>query len=933
MDQLKNVCHRLSLRKPQEKALSLLADIVRCPAWHNKDADALLHHVRTMCPSFASFDRDFPSFCFALATGVGKTRLMGAFIAWLHLEHGLRNFFVLAPNLTIYQKLRTDFTPGTPKYVFRGIGEFARRPPFIITGDDFAENPYVRGGLGDTEENVRINIFNIDKMTARVANSKLEKDDARRSLPRMRRLSEYLGTSYFEYLAELKDLVLLMDESHRYRAEAGMEALNELSPRLGLELTATPQVEQGKRQPRRFGNIVYEYTLAEAIRDGFVKEPAVVTRQNFDPARSTPEELERIKLEDGLQVHENTKVALATYANDAGTPRVKPFILVIAGDIEHAHRLQTLLESEQVYGGRYRGKVITVHSRAKGGSEGEEIVRQLLTVEEPDNPVEIVIHVNMLKEGWDVTNLYTIIPLRAANSRTLVEQSIGRGLRLPYGRRTGCDAVDRLSIIAHDRFQEIVDNAGREDSIFRKGLVIGRDLPNVQQAAVSVPSLADMVLGGSQASVDDAPLVLTPQADAAEKPAVSQLAPQAAPPSLVEQARTRAARLFVSERDKRIAALTLAEIKRRESCRSSAELQDENVQRHIRQAVAAALPREQAELMPQMGVPSLAEQVREATRIYCELSIDIPRVIVMPEGDVRCYYDDFTLDCSGISLQPVDEEILIRHLQSRREEHLRGEPVIRATQRPEDYLVCALMDYDDINYDEHADRLYDLSGQLVAHLRAYLPDEDAVANVLQYYQRTLAENIHGQMRRHFHMEAARYAAHVSRGFTSLKPCNYTVEKGTRPRPFHAPLSDGEKSRIRGMLFEGFSKSLFPLMRFDSNAERLFCIVLENDGQVLKWMRPAVNGFQIRYTGGRAYTPDFVAQTAAENWLCEVKRRSDLTDDDVRDKAAAAREWCRNASAHTQNNGGNPWRYLLIPHDIIRENMTLAGLANACTLNP
>lgn len=105
-----------------------------------------------------------------------------------------------------------------------------------------------------------------------------------------------------------------------------------------------------------------------------------------------------------------------------------------------------------------------------------------------------------------------------------------------------------------------------------------------------------------------------------------------------------------------------------------------------------------------------------------------------------------------------------------------------------------------------------------------------------------------------------------------------------------------------------------------------------------WLRrcsghPAVNGFQIRYTSGRAYTPDFVAQTAAENWLCEVKRRSDLTDDEVRDKAVAAREWCRNASAHTHNNGGTPWRNLLIPHDIIQENMTLAGLANACTLNP
>jgi type III restriction enzyme len=99
------------------------------------------------------------------------------------------------------------------------------------------------------------------------------------------------------------------------------------------------------------------------------------------------------------------------------------------------------------------------------------------SVENPDNPVEIVIHVNMHKEGWDVTNLYTIVPLRAANSRTLVEQSIGRGLRLPYGKRTGVAAVDRLTIVSHERFQEIIDEANRPDSIIRTGIVIGRDIP------------------------------------------------------------------------------------------------------------------------------------------------------------------------------------------------------------------------------------------------------------------------------------------------------------------------------------------------------------------------------------------------------------------------------------------------------------------------
>jgi type III restriction enzyme len=104
--------------------------------------------------------------------------------------------------------------------------------------------------------------------------------------------------------------------------------------------------------------------------------------------------------------------------------------------------------------------VIQVDS-SRTGAEEEEMITRLLAVESVDEPTEIVIHVNMLKEGWDVTNLYTIVPLRAANARTLIEQSIGRGLRLPYGKRTGVAAVDRLNIVAHDKFQEIIDEANR----------------------------------------------------------------------------------------------------------------------------------------------------------------------------------------------------------------------------------------------------------------------------------------------------------------------------------------------------------------------------------------------------------------------------------------------------------------------------------------
>src|SRR5690606_19163347 len=122
---------------------------------------------------------------------------------------------------------------------------------------------------------ININVFNISKI-----NSETRGGNA----PRIKRLSEYLGDSYFNYLAELDDLVLLMDESHHYRADRGMEVLNDLCPVLGLEVTATPQVERGNKTIK-FKNVVFEYSLAKAIEDGFVKEPAVATRKNFDASQ------------------------------------------------------------------------------------------------------------------------------------------------------------------------------------------------------------------------------------------------------------------------------------------------------------------------------------------------------------------------------------------------------------------------------------------------------------------------------------------------------------------------------------------------------------------------------------------------------------------------------------------------------------------------
>ena len=150
---------------------------------------------------------------------------------------------------------------------------------------------------------------------------------------------------------------------------------------------------------------------------------------------------------------------------------MKPFMLIVCKDTAHAEWVETFVKSDEFRDGRYRNKTITVHSKMRG-AESEFNMRLLLEVERSDNPVEIVIHVNMLKEGWDVNNLYTIVPLRTAASKVLREQMVGRGLRLPYGGRTNNPDVDAVMLTAHDKFQDILEEARKGDSIFHAGNVI-----------------------------------------------------------------------------------------------------------------------------------------------------------------------------------------------------------------------------------------------------------------------------------------------------------------------------------------------------------------------------------------------------------------------------------------------------------------------------
>ena len=899
---VRNISARLSLRRPQDESLDILARVLESiELSKNPDLERDLEVIKSMYSSVQGFERDFPSICFALATGVGKTRLMGAFISYLYLTSRSRHFFVLAPNLTIYEKLKEDFSPQSPKYVFRGIQEFIANPPVIITGEDYDSGKGVRfdennfrgqGRLFEDSDTPFINIFNISKINA----TENKKGAAKSKTPRIKRLQETIGESYFEYLSNLPDLVMLMDEAHRYRATAGANAINELKPVLGIELTATPKTKGAT--PAQFKNTIYAYSLSEAMEDGYVKDPAVATRKDFKPENYTSEQLERIKLEDGIHHHEHVKVELDVYARQYNKKIVKPFMLVVAQDTEHARQLRELMELDAFFEGRYKGKVAEVHSKQSGAEEDENIQR-LISVEDPNEPTEIVIHVNKLKEGWDVTNLYTIVPLRASASEILTEQTIGRGLRLPYGRRTGVEAVDRLTIIAHDKFQDIVDRANDLNSIIKKKIEIGNggDVAFEKPQAITVPSMAEVALAGSSVSANDYN----------HQPATQTI--------------------IKTPQHQRVAEVTMEVAKRYECLKSSSELSRPEIQTKIIKKVSEIIKPDQRALEFEPGSANavVKEVVETVTKNLTELTIDIPNIVLIPSRDVTYGFHDFDLDgLERLNFQPVSQEILIRQLRTSKSSLLSWDDGYDKEQSLENYVIRGLIDHDLVDYDEHAELLYKLAGQIVARFKSYLSDESDVENVLIHNQGKITDFIVAQLMQHYWETPTDYQVSVNRGFTILKPFNCTIQEGATPRDFRSIPE--VKSDVKKIVFGGFAKCCYLLQKFDSvNGELRFAQILEHDGKVIRWMKPAPGFFQIEYKNGVSYEPDFFVETTDAKYLCEPKMASEMKSDTVLAKQKAAVRWCQFATQHAQKNGGKPWHYALIPHNAITSNRSFDGL--------
>jgi type III restriction enzyme len=325
------------------------------------------------------------------------------------------------------------------------------------------------------------------------------------------------------------------------------------------------------------------------------------------------------------------------------------------------------------------------------------------------------------------------------------------------------------------------------------------------------------------------------------------------------------------------------------------------------------------------AAPDLADVVAKTTELVVQQTIDMPRILVVPKGEVRCGFKPFSLKLDTLNYQAPSEELWIQHLRTHQLEVVGlGKGGIEEV-RLEDYIVSGLVDFDDIAYDDHADLLYDLAGQTVRHFGNYLSEDDT-RKVLRLHQREIARFIHAQMQDHYWEAEVEHEVKVSKGFTELKPSAYTAS-ATEP-PLDYRQSPDDKSNMAKYLFGGFQRCLYSVQKFQADAERKLAVILEREAS--KWFRPAKGQFQIYYKSGvehPEYQPDFVAETVNCIYMLEPKAANQMDDADVLAKRDAAVKWCKQASDYAASYGGKPWKYVLIPHDAIAENMTLSGLAN------
>lgn len=938
------ITRTMQLRTPQAESLTLFADYLETDAGRvllgnmRKSERRPIPEIESLTRShfqsaplsggFQSFDgRSFPAFTFALATWVGKTRLMGAFVAYLFLVYGVQHFLLVAPGNTIYRKLVDDFSKmNNPKYVFRGIEEINSFTANIITKDNYASSPSNTQTSIIWGNKIQINIFNIQQFAEKDKKTK----DGDLEGKGINAFSETHGKTYFEYLSELDDLVVLLDESHHYHADAAFSSLDRMGPLVGLEFTATPYtgrtVGRGKEKvPEQKWNIVYNYNLGNAIRDKYVKDPWIGTEADIDFKQFDSESLEtdKRKLQLGAYFHERAKIAIAEYASENNVNPVKPVMLIVAKDTDHAKELRMLIDSDEFRGGIYKWKVIEVHTKTTG-EESDEAVDKLISLESPDNYVEIVIHVNMLKEWWDVANIYTIVPLRQSASEILTEQTIGRGLRLPYGSRVSYydestgnqkyELVDRVMIVAHERYSQVVEQA-RTSTLIQPTNIEQVSTEDASKTKIIVESRS-LVIEKFEDKIKENTIIMEAVAEIARKE-VSKTFDENTPQDV---------RIYAIEKktDEMVTGLAKEKVR---------ELSFETYHAQQTEKEQKDTPYEEGSIFAQFSSEVKSEIKISTDSMKAELelrNIPIPRLILTPHySNISIVW--FDLDTTRLSRVQMNTTILEQALQwvgqmtlewwvvwneGERRETRMDNIGVGTNQSPENTIIAGLLDFPLIDYDEQRDILLSLAHEAVSFYRGFTKNEDHLREIIENNFHQIAGDIYAQINEHKVIE---WDGFIDSGLRSplpyLLPYNISMEVDESEFTLASQVNSFSRSKV----YSSFMKACHKRYKFDSSDEARLAYLLDRDSSVEDWLRPAPNQFEwlfwrdaIGNTNHR-YEPDFVVEFDDEVVMIEVKPDAEVQNDDVQAKKKAADAYCKVVSEHIGSFGiVKPWKYIIVP---------------------
>lgn len=859
--------YAMSLRTPQEEALSYFDAISTHCDYKRDDRETVEAVASEYCENARKIRTkfDFPSFCYAVATGIGKTRLMGACIYYLYKTKGYKHFFILAPGNTIYDKLRKESNPAHPKYIFKGLEAEMGRPK-VYDGENYDQYPVryeqMTLRLEQTSE-IQLFIFNIGK----IFNSKTDTQF------NFHKFKEMLGASFADILAQFDDLVICMDEAHHYYAPASMKAINYLKPVLGLEFTATPKSPS---------NVIYSYDVARGSAEGYLKIPVVMGRSNI--AGYSQDDIEEMKIRDGLTLHEHRKSALREYCASNELDYVKPIVLIACKDTEHAKKIRALIDSDDFMHGKYRGKVIEIHSK-QTGEESDENIRLLLSIESAANPIEIVLHVYKLKEGWDVNNLFTIIPLNAAKSDILAMQTIGRGLRLPFGEQTGNEDLDTLDIVAHDHYRELVDEIRNNDVFWYRDL----DESGIEDSeSVDVSSTGD----DRQLSFID---------DVITSAGIKSFAEIRNPKTQLEIYQAYVKNFMASAQKNRVPndanQLSLFDI-------APEAMQTGEIAQSATPSVDTVPAKTETRKQP-MTQEKFTKTVTE----YAAKAISVPKILVQTTSEVKFNrfevkrtIQDFEVATARIERFDAINQQLLTAVDAQ----------ALAVEDARNTLACMLLDsICEISYDD-ADFIIDVVEQYLSQIPG---DEEEKKKIVRRYAGLIVNDIKKQIYKH--MDRKTQDIHiVQKDLIVFRKFVKNIRKDGQVR-YDKPFTD--KSSIRKYLFTGYKKSYYPANAFDSDTERLFSIILEEDPDVIRWIKPPLNQLGLFWKAGQQYNPDFLVETANGKFMVEVKAFNEVNTEEVISKAHEGIRWCRFAT--TADPDHKTWKYRLISDDNIHPGNT------------